>query len=132
MNFLLDMTKESVIALAEQSEEYRMASDWLKAKGRPHWERIVDGVIAQLITNRGSICVNDAVWQFRDQVWREARVLWVSQLSQEHFDTAMTLFGDGVIHVFKAPYGEEFDCFEFDSVWSEVRGCADSDGPKKS
>lgn len=132
MTVLLDMVKESVVALAEQPEEHRIASDWLKVKDQPRWERIADGVIAQLITNRGSICANDAVWQFRDRVWREARALWVSQLSQEHFDAAMTLFGAGVIHVFKAPYGEEFDCFEFDSIWSEFRGCDDSDKPEKS
>ena len=120
MNFLLDVAKESVVALAEQSPEgCGMASGWLKVKDRARWDRIADGIFSHIITDRGDICVNDAAQQFRDQVWQEARNLWVSQLSQEHFDATMALFGDGVIDGFQTPYGEVLDCFEFDFLWDE-------------
>lgn len=130
MNFLLDAAKEYIVVFVEHfSKECAVTSGWLRANDLTRWNRTMDDILGQLITDDGAICISNEVWQhLQDQIRKEARNLWVSQLSQEHFDTAMVLFRDGVIDGLQVPYGEILTCFEFTALWDEHRKRDDKEG----
>lgn len=120
--YILEVARGCLVSYTKHfcRDSRALASDWLMENDRACWEKIADGTVLRLVTDKHTLCLNEDVLQkFVEQVVDAARKLWFPRLTREHFDTIMALFGDGIIDEFHAPYGEVFDCFEFDTLWNE-------------